>query len=229
MARYARPEALVETDWVHEHLDDASIRLVEIDVDSQAYDAGHIPGAACFDWQAQLQDQVERDIVSREKFARLAGEAGISPSHTVILYGDNYNWFAAYGFWLFKMYGHRDVRLMNGGRLKWLIEDDKPLTTERPSHKPIPYDIRQTRMAEHRALLPETMEASRNGRWNLVDVRSADEFAGRIIAPPGMPETAQRGGHTWFVLKYLLGIENVKSYDGSWTEYGNLIGASIER
>ncbi|MHC5048453.1 MAG: sulfurtransferase, partial [Planctomycetota bacterium] len=128
-------------------------------------------------------------------FARLVGAAGISPGDTVILYGDNYNWFAAYGFWLFKMYGHEDVRLMNGGRLKWLNEDDKPLTTERPSPTPASYSITEVKMEQHRALLPEAMQASQSGTRNLVDVRSPDEFTGKIIAPPDLPETAQRGGH----------------------------------
>ena len=283
MTDYAHPGVLVETDWVREHLEDPSIRLVEIDVDTQAYDAGHIPGAVAFNWQSQLQDLVRRDILSKEEFARLVGAAGISPSDTVILYGDNYNWFAAYGFWLFKMYGHEDVRLMNGGRLKWLNEDDKPLTTERPSPTPASYSINEIKMDEHRALLPEAMQASQSGSQNLVDVRSPDEFTGKIIAPPDLPETAQRGGHipgarnipwstavntndgtfksaeelrriyiddagvdfskdtiaycrigersshTWLVLKYLLGIDNVKNYDGSWTEYGNLIAAPIAK
>ncbi|MHC4427506.1 MAG: sulfurtransferase [Planctomycetota bacterium] len=283
MTKYAHPGVLVETDWVQQHLDDPSVRLVEIDVDTQAYDAGHIPSAAGFNWQSQLQDNLRRDILSQQEFAELVGGAGISPGDTVILYGDNYNWFAAYGFWLFKMYGHEDVRLMNGGRLKWLNEDDKPLTTERPSPKPVSYKITDVKMAEYRAMLPEAMEASQSGSQNLVDVRSPDEFTGKIIAPPDLPETAQRGGHipgarnipwstavntndgtfksadelrkiyletagvdfakdtiaycrigersshTWFVLKYLLGIDNVKNYDGSWTEYGNLIAASIEK
>jgi len=283
MTAYAHPGVLVDTDWVHEHLHDPSIRLVEIDVDSQAYEAGHIPGAVGFNWQAQLQDLVRRDILNQEQFARLVGEAGISPGDTVILYGDNYNWFAAYGFWLFKMYGHEDVRLMNGGRLKWLNEEDKPLTTERPSLEPVSYTITEVKMTENRALLPETMAASASGRRNLVDVRTPEEYSGTVIAPPDLPETAQRGGHipgarnipwdtavntkdgtfkaadelrriyledagvdfsmntiaycrigersshTWFVLKYLLGIDNVRNYDGSWTEYGNLIAAPIEK
>jgi thiosulfate/3-mercaptopyruvate sulfurtransferase len=283
MTKYANADVLVETDWVYEHLDDPNVKLVEVDVDTQAYDAGHIPGAVGFNWQSQLQDLVRRDILNKEQFARLVGEAGISPGDTVILYGDNYNWFAAYGFWLFKLYGHEDVRLMNGGRLKWLNEDDKPLTTEQSNPNPVSYTITKVKMTEHRALLPEAMAASHSGSQNLVDVRSPDEFIGKIIAPPDLPETAQRGGHipgatnipwstavntnngtfkaadelrqiyiedagmdfskdtiaycrigersshTWFVLKYLLGIDNVKNYDGSWTEYGNLIAAPIEK
>ncbi len=282
MAKYAHPEVLVETDWVEEHLDDPDMKLIEISVDTQAYDAGHIPGAAGFNWQTQLQDRIRRDILDKKEFSALVGGAGVSPDDTVILYGDNHNWFAAYGFWMFKMYGHKDVRLMNGGRLKWVNEEGKPLTTTKPSPTPIAYAISKPHL-EYRALLPEVMDASRTGKQNLVDVRSADEFTGKIIAPPNLPETAQRGGHipgarnipwntavntkdgtfksadelrkiyvdgahvdfkkdtiaycrigersshTWFVLKYLLGIDNVKNYDGSWTEYGNLIAAPIEK
>ena len=281
MTAYAHPEMLVETDWVKENLSKPGIKLVEIDVDTKAYDAGHIRGAVGFNWQTQLQDQVRRDIISKADFERMLGDAGISPDDTAILYGDNNNWFAAYGLWLFKVYGHRDVRLMNGGRIKWLNEDDKELVTEKPSPAPTTYAAAEPNM-ELRALLPEVLEASKLGTENLVDVRSPDEFTGKVIAPPGMNETAQRGGHipgaasipwstavaedgtfksadelrsiyfeqggvdrakdtiaycrigersshTWFVLKYLLGLENVKNYDGSWTEYGNLVGAPIEK
>ncbi len=281
MAAYAHPEVLVETNWVKDNLGKPGVKLVEIDVDTQAYDAGHVPGAIGFNWQTQLQDQVARDIISKEAFEKLVGGAGISPGDTVILYGDNNNWFAAYGFWLFKIYGHKDVRLMNGGRVKWLNEPDKKMTTEKPSLKPGTYKVSQVTM-ELRARLPEVTEVSKKRTHNLVDVRSPDEFTGKIIAPPGMNETAQRGGHipgaksipwsiavnqdgsfksadelqsiyfkekgvdktkesiaycrigersshTWFVLKYLLGMDKVKNYDGSWTEYGNLIGAPIEK
>ncbi len=139
MTTYAHPEVLVETDWVLANLGKPGIKIVEIDVDTKAYDAGHIPGAVGFNWQTQLQDQVRRDIISKEAFEQLVGGAGISPADTVILYGDHNNWFAAYGFWLFKIYGHKDVRLMNGGRVKWLNEKDKPLTTEVPKVTPVPY------------------------------------------------------------------------------------------
>jgi thiosulfate/3-mercaptopyruvate sulfurtransferase len=281
MANYAQPEVLVETDWVKVNLGRPGIKLVEIDVDTKAYDAGHIPGAVGFNWQTQLQDQVRRDIIGQEAFENLVGGAGISPGDTVILYGDNNNWFAAYGFWLFKIYGHKDVRLMNGGRIKWLNEPDKQMTTEAPEPVPTTYKAFASN-TELRALVPQVFEAQKGGQWNLVDVRSPDEYTGKVIAPPGMTETAQRGGHipgaksipwstavkpdgsfksadelraiyldqkgvdpnkdtiaycrigersshTWFVLKYLLGIKNVKNYDGSWTEYGNLIAAPIER
>jgi thiosulfate/3-mercaptopyruvate sulfurtransferase len=280
MARYANPDVLVETDWVRANMGKPGIKLVEIDVDTKAYEAGHIPGSAGFNWQTQLQDQVRRDIISKDAFEKLVGGAGISPNDTVILYGDNNNWFAAYGFWLFKIYGHRDVRLMNGGRVKWLNENDKPLTTELAQVTPVQYKASGPNL-DLRAMLPQVFEAQR-GAWNLVDVRSPDEFTGKVIAPPGMSETAQRGGHipgarsipwstavsqdgtfkapdelqkiyfeqkgvdpkkdtiaycrigersshTWFVLKYLLGLNNVKNYDGSWTEYGNVVAAPIEK
>jgi thiosulfate/3-mercaptopyruvate sulfurtransferase len=280
MATYAKPEVLVETDWVKTNLGQSRIKLAEIDVDTKAYDAGHIPGAVGFNWQTQLQDQVRRDILSKEAFESLVGGAGISPEDTVILYGDNNNWFAAYGFWLFKLYGHKDVRLMNGGRVKWLNESDKSLVTEVMPVTPVRYEVTEVHL-NLRALLPHVVDAQRR-KWNLVDVRSPDEFSGKVIAPPGMTETAQRGGHipgaksvpwnlavsqdgtfksvdelrqiyfeqrgvnpkkhtiaycrigersshTWFVLKYLLGVTNVKNYDGSWTEYGSVVGVPIEK
>src|SRR3989449_7935328 len=169
MARYASPEVLVETDWVKANLSQAGSKLVEIDVDTKAYDAGHIPGAVGFNWQTQLQDQVRRDIISKDAFEKLVGGAGISPGDGVILYGDNNNWFAAYGFWLFKIYGHKDVRLMNGGRVKWLNEKDKTLTTDVPKVSPVDYKVAETH-PELRALLPEVMDISRTGKSNLVDV-----------------------------------------------------------
>lgn len=278
---YAHPEVLVETDWVNRNLNKPGIRIVEIDVDTKAYAAGHIPGAVGFNWQTQLQDQVRRDIIGKEAFEKLLGSAGILPTDTVALYGDNNNWFAAYGFWLFKIYGHKDVRLMNGGRTKWLNERDRELTTELPKVTPTEY-----RAAEPdwglRAMFGQVLEAQARKSSNLVDVRSTDEFTGKVIAPAGMTETAQRAGHipgaksvpwsmavqtdgtfkspaelralyldekgvdpsketiaycrigeraahTWFALKYLVGVPNVKSYDGSWTEYGSVVGAPIER
>jgi thiosulfate/3-mercaptopyruvate sulfurtransferase len=221
-----------------------------------------------------------QDLLSKEQFEQLVGGAGISPQDTVILYGDHHNWFAANGFWLFKLYGHKDVRLMNGGRVKWLNEG-RELTTERPNPKPVPYQVTVIR-PELRALLPDVLQAVKSRATNLVDVRSPDEFTGKVIAPPGMNETAQRGGHvpgaksipwstpiapdgtfksadelrtiyleqkgvdpnrstiaycrigersshTWFVLSYLLGLKDVRNYDGSWTEYGSVIGVPIEK
>jgi thiosulfate/3-mercaptopyruvate sulfurtransferase len=183
MNGYAHPEVLVETDWVKANLGRPSVKLVEIDVDTTAYDAGHIPGAVGFNWRTQLQDGVVRDVVGKEEFEKLLGGAGISPQDTVILYGDNHNWFAANGFWLFKLYGHEDVRLMNGGRAKWLSEQDKKLTTERPNPKPVPYQVTETH-PELRALLPDVLQGAKSGGCNLVDVRSPDEFSGKVIAPP---------------------------------------------
>jgi thiosulfate/3-mercaptopyruvate sulfurtransferase len=280
MAKYAHPETLVDTNWVKANLGKPGIKLVEIDVDTKAYDAGHIPGSIGFNWQTQLQDQLRRDIISCDAFEKLVGGAGISPNDTVIVYGDNNNWFAAYGFWLFKIYGHKDVRLMNGGRVKWLNESDKPMTTDLTPVTPTSYRVTETHL-DLRAMLPLVLEAQKN-KWNLVDVRSPDEFTGKVIAPPGMTETAQRGGHipgaksvpwstavgpdgtfkspdeleqiylqqkgvdpgrdtiaycrigersshTWYVLTYLLGLKNVKNYDGSWTEYGSIVAAPIEK
>ncbi len=281
MTDYAHPEILVDTDWVKQNLGKPGIKLVEVDVDTKAYDAGHIPGAVGFNWQSQLQDQIRRDIISKQAFEQLLGAAGISPSDTVILYGDNNNWFASYAFWLFKMYGHKEVRLMNGGRIKWLNEADKELTAERTKIASAQYRASEPDLSV-RALLPEVLKAQLEKRHNLVDVRSPDEFTGKVIAPPGMTETAQRGGHipgaksipwstainsdgtfksaeelqkiylggdgidpgketisycrigersshTLVVLKYLLGLPNVKNYDGSWTEYGSIVGAPIDK
>src|SRR5688572_7670271 len=165
MAMYAYPEVLVETDWVKRNLNKPSIRIVEIDVDTKAYAAGHIPGAVGFNWQTQLQDQVRRDIISKEAFEKLVGAAGIRPEDTVVLYGDNNNWFAAYGFWLFKIYGHNDVRLMNGGRTKWLNEKDKPLTTEASPATPVAYKASGLNL-DLRAMLPQVFDAQK-GHWNL--------------------------------------------------------------
>jgi thiosulfate/3-mercaptopyruvate sulfurtransferase len=281
MTEYSHPEILVNTDWVKQNLGKAGIKLVEVDVDTKAYEAGHIPGAVGFNWQSQLQDQVRRDIISKQEFEKLLSAAGVSPSDTVILYGDNNNWFASYAFWLFKMYGHKDVRLMNGGRVKWLNESDKQLVADRTPITPTQYHASEPDLSL-RALLPEVLKVQAEKQQNLVDVRSPDEFSGKVIAPPGMTETAQRGGHipgaksipwsmaanadgtfksadelhkiyignggidpgkdtisycrigersshTWVVLKYLLGLSNVKNYDGSWTEYGSVVGAPIER
>jgi thiosulfate/3-mercaptopyruvate sulfurtransferase len=266
MSDYAQPDVLVSTDWVKARLGEPGLRIIEIDVDTQAYAAGHVPGAVGFNWQTQLQDGVRRDILSQAEFERLLGEAGVSPDDTVILYGDNNNWFAAYGFWLMKIYGHRDVRLMNGGRKKWLDEADKEMTPAVPAVRPTVYRAKPANPAL-RARLADIFAVLERRDHNLVDVRSGDEFTGKIIAPPGLSETAQRAGHgtfkradelrsiylngagdvdparptiaycrigersshTWFVLTYLLGLERVRNYDGSWTEYGNLIGVPIER
>jgi thiosulfate/3-mercaptopyruvate sulfurtransferase len=281
MSDFAHPEVLVSTNWVKSKLDTADVRLAEVDVDTQAYNAGHIPGAVGFNWQTQLQDQLTRDIVSKEAFEELMSQAGISNDQTVVLYGDHSNWFAAYAFWLFKIYGHADVRLMNGGRAKWLSEDDKPLTAEKPAVQPTRYKASGPDTSLRVRVMQVLAAFPRKGT-QLVDVRSPDEFTGKVIAPPGMTETAQRGGHipgaksipwssavnqdgtfkgraeleatylrgagldpsvetiaycrigersshTWFVLKYLLGFPGARNYDGSWTEYGSMVGMPIER
>lgn len=279
MAEYAHPEVLVSTDWVAQHRQDPNVRLVEVDVDTAAYDEGHIPGAIAWAWNTQLCDTIRRDILNKEQFEELMRNSGISNDTTVVLYGDNNNWFAAWAFWQAKIYGHRDVRLMNGGRKKWLAEG-RELSFEVPSVPRTDYRASEPDLSL-RAFLDEVREAMAKGAAALVDVRSPAEFTGEILAPPGLPETCQRGGHipgarnipwgkacnedgtfksadelkqiyagegidgskpviaycrigersshTWFVLRYLLGLENVKNYDGSWTEWGNLVGAPIER
>jgi thiosulfate/3-mercaptopyruvate sulfurtransferase len=279
MAEYAHPEVLVTTDWVAAHAKDSNVRVVEVDVDTKAYDEGHVPGALAWAWNTQLCDTVRRDILSKGQFEELMSSSGISPDTTVVIYGDNNNWFAAWALWQAKIYGHGDVRLMNGGRKKWLAEG-RELSTETPSAAHTNYHA-QTADLSLRAFLPQVQAATAQSASALVDVRSPQEFTGEILAPPGLPETCQRGGHipgarsipwgkacnddgtfksadelrqlyggegidgsrpviaycrigersshTWFVLKYLLGLNDVTNYDGSWTEWGNLVGANVER
>lgn len=279
MKDYAQPETLVGTDWVAEHENAASVRIVEVDVDTTAYGEGHVPGAIAWDWNSQLCDLVRRDILSQSEFEELMEESGIGNNTTVVLYGDNNNWFAAWAFWQMKIYGHKDVRLMNGGRKKWIAEG-RELTRTVPRVTQSRYQASEADESL-RAFLPQAQKASREGNVALVDVRSPQEFTGEILAPPGLPETCQRGGHipnarsipwnracnedgtfksaedlssiyasegvdgskpviaycrigersshTWFVLKYLLGIRDVRNYDGSWTEWGNLVGAPVEK
>jgi thiosulfate/3-mercaptopyruvate sulfurtransferase len=280
MAEYAHPEALVSTEWAWANLNDPSIRVLEVDVDFSLYVAGHIEGAVGLNWTTQLADQLTRDILSKEAFEELASAAGINQDTTVLLYGDANNWFAAWAFWEFKIYGHKDVRLINGGRKKWELEG-RPYTTEALT------PVRTTYVAEPadlslRAFRDELLGHVKAGDVTLIDVRSPDEFSGKVLAPPGLNETAQRGGHipgaknvpwalavkedgtfkdadalkelyevtagvgktkdtvaycrigersshTWFVLKYLLGHDNVRNYDGSWTEWGSVVAAPIEK
>lgn len=278
MGEYVHPEVLVSTSWVLEHTDDPKVRILEVDVDTASYGKGHIRNAVGWNWQTDLQDRVVRDVVDPRTFAELCRRSGVENDQTVVLYGDNNNWFAAWAFWQFKYHGHKDVRLMKGGRKLWEIEK-RPVTTDVPFVPPSKYSVPSTDESI-RAYRDEVMSTLRSGKINLVDVRSPDEYSGKIIAPPGMTETAQRAGHipgarsipwakaanedgtfksaeelrklytdagvdfgkptiaycrigersshTWFVLRYLLGVQNVKNYDGSWTEWGNLVGAPIE-
>ena len=279
MAEYAHPEVLVSTEWVAAHVNDPAVRIAEVDVDTKAYDEGHVPGAIGWAWNTQLCDTLRRDILSKEQFEALMGDSGVSPATTLVIYGDNNNWFAAWALWQAKIYGHPDVRLMNGGRKKWLAEG-RELSREAPSVTRTGYRAKPADLSL-RAFLPEVQAASANRTAGMVDVRSPQEFTGEILAPPGLPETCQRGGHipgarnipwgkaanddgtfksadelralyggegidgskpviaycrigersshTWFVLKYLLGFDKVTNYDGSWTEWGNLVGAPVER
>ena len=284
MAAYAHPEVLVETDWVAAHLNDPKVRIAEVDYDPAAnYELGHVPGAVLFDWRKEINDPTSRDVLSAESLTALFQRAGISEGTTVVLYGDFNNWFAAFAFWVFTYYGAKDLKLMNGGRKKWIAED-LPLTKEVPGPSPGSFRARAPNPAlrvfldDVRHALPDV----KSGKRTLVDVRGPKEFSGEITAPPEYPdEHAQRGGHipgaknvpwaqavredgtfksreelealyhgkgirpdapvitycrigersshTWFVLRYLLGYPDVRNYDGSWTEWGNLVRMPIER
>jgi thiosulfate/3-mercaptopyruvate sulfurtransferase len=264
MIRTPVSDTLVDLDWVEAHGKDAGVRLVEVDVDTTAYDTGHIPGAVGWNWQTELQDPLCRDVASPEAFAGLLGRSGVANDTTVVLYGDNNNWFAAYAAWLLRYYGHKGLKLVDGGRKRWLAEG-RPLETGRPAYR------EQVQSVVQRSA----------GKVSLVDVRSPAEFSGEILAPPGMAEAAQRAGHipgavnvpwatavnedgtfqspealralyeaqgvsaekpvitycrigersahTWFVLTEILGFPNVRNYDGSWTEWGSMVGVPVER
>jgi thiosulfate/3-mercaptopyruvate sulfurtransferase len=274
----ARSNVLVDADWVEAHLDDPKVVLVEVDEDTAAYDKNHIRGAVRIDWRQDLQDPVRRDFVNKEQFEKLLSTKGIANDDTVVLYGGNNNWFASYAYWYFKLYGHDDVKLLDGGRKKWEL-DSRELVDEVPERKATSYTAKKPNN-DIRAFRDEVVEAI--GKLNLVDVRSPDEFSGKLLAPAHLPqEQSQRAGHvptaknipwskaanddgtfrsddelkelygeagvdfgkdtiaycrigersahTWFVLHELLEQPNVKNYDGSWTEYGSLVGVPIEK
>lgn len=276
---YAYPEYLVETEWVAQHLNDPKVRIVESDEDFLLYESGHIPGAVKVDWFTTLQHPVRRDFLTKEQFEALCSSLGIANDTTVVFYGDKSNWFACYAFWLFRYYGHEDLRIMNGGRTKWEREG-RPLTKEVPQYPPTVYRAKEPDRSI-RAYREDVFRHLEKG-LPLVDVRSPQEYRGELIHMPNYPqEGAQRGGHipgavnipwsqatnedatfkspdelrqlyaaagltpekeiiaycrigersshTWFVLKYLLGYPQVKNYDGSWTEWGNLVDAPIEK
>jgi thiosulfate/3-mercaptopyruvate sulfurtransferase len=277
---YAHPEVLVDTAWVAEHLNDPHVRIVEADEDVLLYEVGHIQNAVKLDWHVDVQDPLRRDFVSKADFEKLASRYGISNDTTVIFYGDKNNWYAAYSFWLFKLYGHKDARIMNGGRAKWEAEG-RPFTKDVPTFAPTTYHAQDANLSI-RAFRHQVEELLGKPGYALVDVRSPDEYTGKLIHMVNYPqEGAQRGGHiptarnipwaraaredgtfksaeelrqlyssegvtpdkqvvaycrigersahTWFVLTQLLGYPNVRNYDGSWTEWGNLVNAPIEK
>jgi len=278
---YAHPEVLLETAQVAETYKSGEYKLIEIDVDTDAYATGHIPGAIGFNWQTELEDTLTRDLPSKAQWETLLSKAGISNDDTLVLYGDNNNWFATFGYWIFLIYGHdrAKLKLINGGRKKWAAEN-RELNTDAPSYAATSYKASEPNW-ELRAFRDEVAKRLHDENLTLLDVRSPDEYSGKVIAPPGMSETAQRGGHipgaqstpwlnavqedgtfksaadlqafygpkgvtegkdviaycrigersshTWFVLYNLLGFEKAKNYDGSWTEWGSVIGAPIEK
>ncbi|MDQ4068407.1 MAG: sulfurtransferase [Actinomycetota bacterium] len=281
LKQYANPELLVTTGWLAEHLNDPNLAIVESDEDVLLYDTGHIPGAIKIDWHLDLNDPVTRDYIDGQRFADLCSRNGISRDTTVVFYGDNFNWWAAYALWVFKLFGHPDVRLLNGGRMKWL-QEGRELTTEVPKREPAEYPVVERDDAPIRAFRDDVMQHVEKG-GKLVDVRSPGEYSGELLHMPDYPqEGALRGGHipgaaskpwktaanddgtfkdadalrqiyaeelglkpeddvvvycrigersshTWFVLQNLLGYPTVRNYDGSWTEWGNLVKAPIEK
>ncbi len=219
-------DVLVDADWAQAHLTDPTVRFVEVDVDTTSYEQSHLPGAVAWNWTSQLADGIRRDIASREEFSRLLGESGIGPATTIVLYGDNNNWFAAWAYWQLKLFGHDDVRILNGGRRFWL-DNGLPLTTDVPAYAATGYELPEPDFAL-RAYRDDILPRLGDPTLALVDVRSPAEFNGEIIAPPGI-RIGERSSHSWFVLHELLGYKRVRNYDGSWTEYGSLIGVPIEK
>ena len=280
MAQYAHPEVLVDTQWVTDHIKDNKVRVFEVSVDPAAFDQGHIPGAVALNWFHDLEERPHREIASKTTAERLLGSAGVTWDTTIVAYGDNNNWFAAYAYWLFKLYGHRDVRIMNGGRKKWM-DEGRPMTKETASYARVTYEAREPN-PNIRAFRDNILQSLRQPNKGLVDVRSPREYSGELLAPENLPqEGAQRGGHipgaanipwgeavrpdgtfksadelralyeargitpdkeiiaycrigersahTWFALTELLGYPKVRNYDGSWTEWGSMVGVPIER
>jgi thiosulfate/3-mercaptopyruvate sulfurtransferase len=278
MGEYAKPDVLVSTDWVEEHGGEANVRIIEVDEDTAAYDKGHIAGAVGWNWSTDLHTQVGRDYVSQSELAGLLSAAGVGDDTTVVLYGGNNNWFAAYAYWILKLRGFDNVRLVDGGRKKWELES-RELTQEVPSYAPTGLEISAAERPEIRAYRDEVIDTI--GRVGLVDVRSPEEYRGEKLAPDHLPQEqsqvpghvpgaanipwakaanddgtfrsadelrelyaaegitadreviaycriGERSSHTWFALQELLGFPNVKNYDGSWTEYGSLVGAPVE-
>jgi thiosulfate/3-mercaptopyruvate sulfurtransferase len=281
MTEYAHPEVLVDTNWVADHLHDPNVRLVESNEDILLYNTGHIPGAVKIDWVADLNDPITRDYISRERFEQLLGAKGIGNDTTVVFYGDKNNWWATYAFWVFKLFGHKDARILNGGRAKWIAES-RELTKNVPAYTPAKYSAPERDDTKIRVFQRQVLEHIKQSDAALVDVRSPQEYSGERLHMPEYPqEGALRGGHipkaenipwaqavredgafksraeleqlyggkgitpdkdvvaycrigersshTWFVLTYLLGYPKVRNYDGSWTEWGNMVGVPIEK
>jgi thiosulfate/3-mercaptopyruvate sulfurtransferase len=281
MSDYAHPEVLVETSWVAEHLNDPNVRLVESNEDILLYSTGHIPGAINIDWIADLNDPVVRDYLDRERFAQLLSSRGIGNDTTVVFYGDKHNWWATYAFWVFKLFGHKDARIMNGGRAKWVAEG-REMTKDVPDYPAKPYTAPERDDKAIRAFREQVLEHIKSAGKALVDVRSPQEYSGEKLHMPEYPQEGtlraghiptavnipwaaavnqdstfksrseleqlyksqgvtpdkdvvtycrigERSSHTWFVLTYLLGYDQVRNYDGSWTEWGNAVGVPIEK
>jgi thiosulfate/3-mercaptopyruvate sulfurtransferase len=280
MSEYAKPEVLVETDWLEEHLDDPSVRIIEVDEDTSAYEKGHVKGAVGWNWTTDLHAPVGRDYVDQAGLSDLLSKAGVAPGTTVILYGGNNNWFAAYAYWILKLRGFDDVKLVNGGRKKWELES-RELTQDVPSYAATGFTVTGSQKPEIRALRDEVL-GKLGSTVGFVDVRSPEEYRGEKLAPDHLPQEqaqvpghiagaanipwakaanedgtfksadelralyeaegitsdqeviaycriGERSSHTWFALQELLGFPNVKNYDGSWTEYGSLVGAPVEK